>query len=86
VEHLQPPTDRTAEIVPAVLEREMRMIREAIAVVASGASARVLLANLHFGEELLDRARRLADDAGLAVVPMFRAGEGADLSVERPEA
>ena len=78
-----PDVDRTAEVVPAVLEREMRMIREAIAVVASGAAPRVILANLRFGEELLDRGRRLAEDAGLGLVPLWRAGEGADLAVER---
>lgn len=81
---LQASADRTAELVPAVLEREMRMIREAIAFVSSGSSPRVVLANIHFGEQLLDRARRLADDAGVLIVPMWRAGEGADLMVERP--
>jgi len=84
VHDIEIPVDRTAELVPAVLEREMRMIREAIAVVSSGAALRVTLANLRFGEELLDRARVLAEDAGLSLVPMWRAGEGADLAIERP--
>jgi hypothetical protein len=76
--------DQTAQVVPATLESEMRLIREAIAMVASGGAPRVALAGIHFGETLLDPARRLALDAGVRLVPLWRADEaGADISVER---
>jgi hypothetical protein len=76
--------DQTARVVPATLEQEMRLIREAIAMVASGASPRVVLAGIRFGETLLDSGRRLALDAGVRLVPLWRADEaGADLAVER---
>jgi hypothetical protein len=76
--------DRAAEVVPATLEHEMRLIREAIAMVASGASPRVMLAGIHFGETLLDPSRRLALDAGVRVLPAWRTDEvGADLVIER---
>jgi hypothetical protein len=76
--------DRAAEVVPATLEHEMRLIREAIAMVASGASPRVMLAGIRFGETLLDPSRRLALEAGVRVLPVWRADEaGADLVVER---
>jgi hypothetical protein len=76
-------TDRSNDLVPQILEREMRLVREAIALVASGASPRVILSNIQFGETLLDPARRLAADAHVRVVPLWRSGEGADLAVER---
>jgi hypothetical protein len=76
--------DQTARVVPATLEQEMRLIREAIAMVASGAAPRVVLAGISFGETLLDSGRRLALDAGVRLVPLWRADEaGADLAVER---
>jgi hypothetical protein len=76
--------DQTAQVVPATLEYEMRLIREAIAMVASGGAPRVVLAGIHFGETLLDPARRLALDAGVRLVPLWRADEaGADIAVER---
>jgi hypothetical protein len=76
--------DQAAWVVPAKLEQEMRLIREAIAMVASGGAPRVVLAGLSFGETLLDPGRRLALDAGVRLVPLWRADEaGADLAVER---
>ena len=77
------PSDRSADLVPEILEREIRLIREAIALVASGGSPRVILSNIQFGETLLDPAQRLAADAHVRVVPLWRSGEGADLAVER---
>jgi hypothetical protein len=76
--------DQAARVVPATLEHEMQLIREAIAMVASGGAPRVVLAGIRFGETLLDPGRRLALDAGVRLVPLWRSDEaGADLAVER---
>lgn len=76
--------DQLARVVPATLEYEMRMIREAIAMVASGGAPRVVVAGIRFGETLLDPSRRLALEAGVRLVPLWRADEaGADIAVER---
>jgi hypothetical protein len=75
--------DRVAQVVPATLEHEMRLIREAIAMVASGGAPRVILAGINFGESLLDPARRLALEAGVRLVLLSRADEaGADIAIE----
>ena len=75
--------DRTADVVPATLEFEMGLIREAIAMVAWGAAPRVA-ARIRFGETLLDPGRRLALEAGVRLVPLWPADEaGADSAVER---
>lgn len=81
---MEHPVDRSAEVVPATLEHEIELIRDAIAMVAAGASPRVVVANIRFGETLLDLARSLALQAGVRLVPLWRTDEsGADISVER---
>ena len=76
--------DRMAEVVPATLDREMRMVREAIAMVASGGAPRVVLGGIRFGEALVEWARGRAGEAGVVLTPLWRTDEaGADLSVER---
>lgn len=80
------PGERASEVVPAVLEHEMQLVREAIAMVASGASPRVTVAGIHFGESLVEPARQWARDAGVRLVPLWRTDEaGVDLSVEPAE-
>ena len=78
-------TDRTADVVPATLEHEMRLINEAIALVASGAATRrTVVAGLRLGDELLETAQRMADEAGVRLVPLWHADEhGIDIAVER---
>ena len=77
-------TDRTASIVPETLEREMRLVREAIAFVSSGYTARVVVGGIRFGEALLPQAGRLALEAGVRIVPLWTSDEaGIDLAVER---
>jgi hypothetical protein len=76
--------DRTAELVTKTLEREMSLIRDAIALVASGGSPRVVIAGLRLGETLLDPARRIALEAGVRLVPLWSGDEaGVDVAVER---
>lgn len=65
------------------LEREQRLVREAIAMVASGAAPRVVVASLRYSYALLDPSRRLALEAGVRVRAIWRNdGGGADLAVE----
>lgn len=67
-----------------VADREMRLVREAIEMVATGRSSRVILAGIRYGADLLDPARRLALEAGVRVLAMRHDGDpGIDLSVER---
>ena len=64
-------------------QRELMMAREAIAMVASGASRRVVVAGIRYGDVILDSARRFALESGVRVNPIWREeGGGADLVVE----
>jgi hypothetical protein len=76
--------DRIAETVPVTVEHEVGLIRGAIALVASGGAPRVVVAGLRLGEALLPTARRMALEAGVRIVPLWRADEaGLDVAVER---
>jgi hypothetical protein len=76
--------DRMSDVVPATLEYEMRLVREAIAMVASGAARRVVLGGIRFGDPLADWGRPIAGEAGVLLTPLWRSDEAAaDLSVER---
>jgi hypothetical protein len=80
MEHL---TDRSAAHVGRTLEYEMTLVREAIAMVASGGSRRVTLGGLRFGEVLIPPARGLAAEAGVRLVPLWAPGDGGtDIAVE----
>jgi hypothetical protein len=71
-----------SEVDPSAVEHELRMVHEAIALVASGATPRVIIANIKFGSLVLDAARRIALSQGLRVRPLWRADMEADLAVE----
>jgi hypothetical protein len=59
------------------------MVREAIAMVASGASSRVVIAGISHGNAILDVARRLALASGVRVNRLAQAeAKGTDLAVE----
>jgi hypothetical protein len=59
------------------------MVREAIAMVASGMSRRVVLAGISRGDEILDVARRLGLESGVRVNRLSKLeAAGADLAVE----
>jgi hypothetical protein len=67
----------------ATIKRETQLVREAIALVATGASPRVIVAGIRYGESLLDTFRRMALEAGVRVNPLWRADhDGADIAVE----
>jgi hypothetical protein len=76
--------DRVPDEVARILENEMRLVREAIALVASGVSPRVIVASLRLSAQLLDPGRRLAAEAGVRLVPLWHTDEdGADIAIER---
>jgi hypothetical protein len=61
----------------------MGLIREAIELVASGGSRRVVVAGIAFGDALLDPARRLGLESGVRVLALRRDDSPrVDLSVE----
>ena len=68
------------------VDTELRMLADALELVGSGASERVTLGGLEFGDQLLARARALAARAGLSVVALYGTDEtsGTDLVIERP--
>ncbi len=79
-------SDRTAATASAPIDHELLLIKEAILMVASGHSPRVILAGIHFGEALLDPGRRLAHDAGVQLIPLRRVDNArSDLAIERLE-
>ena len=66
---------------PAVGEE--RLVREAILLVATGAAPRVMVAGLARGEEVLDRCRRPALEAGVRLLARATArGDRFDVVVE----
>ena len=65
----------------------MRLINEAIALVASGQTRRTVVAGLQLGYQLLPSAQRVADEAGVRLVPLWYADEhGVDIAIERSPA
>jgi hypothetical protein len=66
----------------AARDRELRLAREAIAMVASGASPRVVIAGISFGEAIFDSACQLALQAGVRVKPLRKQDAGTDLVIE----
>jgi hypothetical protein len=58
-------------------------VREAIAMVASGAAIRVVVAGIRHGERLYDDCSGLALDAGVRLVPLRRSDTPrTDIAVE----
>jgi hypothetical protein len=75
--------DRTAELVPATLDNELRLVREAIALVASGRSPRTVVAGLRLSDALLEPAAGIARDARVALTPIRRPDDsGVDIAIE----
>ena len=75
--------DRIDEVVPAGFDREFQLVREAIVMVASGGSRRVVLAGIRLGDRLFVPGSRLALEAGVRLARLETAdGAGVDLAVE----
>jgi|KBSMisStandDraft_5_1062788.scaffolds.fasta_scaffold1306842_2 hypothetical protein len=75
----------TTDFETGMIERELELVRSAIAMVAAGRSPRVTLAGLTFGTQLLDVADGMARNANVRLVPLWSGDEsGADIVVERP--
>ena len=66
-----------------MLLRESRIVREAIALVASGGANRVVIAGLRFADDVIDPARGAALEVGLRIRALGReSGGGIDLAIE----
>ena len=79
---MEQPTDQSPHRV-GTFDYEMTLVREAIVMVASGGSRRVILGGLRFGDALISPARGLAAEAGVRLVPLWTPGDGgADIAVE----
>jgi hypothetical protein len=73
--------------VERALDHELGLVRDAIALVARGGSRRVVVANLRYGDELLDRVAALARQAHVRIVPLFMPDDaGSDIAVEAIDA
>jgi hypothetical protein len=65
------------------LEIELRLVREAVWMVASGAARRVVLAGLRFANDLLGSAGEAVLEPGVRLRPLWRRDEsGVDIAVE----
>jgi hypothetical protein len=79
--------EQSAEPVSTTIDRELRLVREAIAMVASGRSRRVVVGGLRLGEQILEPAGRMATDAGVRLVPLWTIDESNNaIAVERIDA
>ncbi len=63
-------------------ERELQLVREAIAMVAMGAAPRVVVAGIHHADLVVDPARRLAIESGVRLNLLRLEHDTADLMVE----
>ena len=68
------------------IDRELRLVDAAVAMVRRGAARRVTVVNLPLGHEVLDAARARAGLYGLRVQPADDAVSPRTLIVEAPEA
>lgn len=76
--------DHSAALIERTIDFEMGLVREAIAMVSGGGSRRVVVAGLHFGDELVNPARGFATAAGVRLVPLWMPDDtGADIAIER---
>jgi hypothetical protein len=67
------------------LEGELRMVHEAILMVASSAATRVTVGGLRLSTEILGRAQQMAEDAGVRLIPLWSGDEQRlDFCVEAP--
>jgi hypothetical protein len=68
------------------LDGELRLVHEAILLVAAKGAPRVVVVGLRLGAQVLDPARRLAEASGVRLVPLWTADEEhLDIRVEAAE-
>jgi hypothetical protein len=66
------------------MEREVQLVREAIAMVASGGSRRVVVAGIRLGDAIYTPGSRLALESGVRLTRLANPdGAADDLAVER---
>ena len=81
---MDPSTRAADEPIAQTLEHEFDLVRSAIALVASGGASSVSLGSLHFGEQLITAASRLALASRVRISPLWSADEsGAGLAFEK---
>jgi hypothetical protein len=77
-------TGRSAMDPARHLEGELRLLHEAILMVAAGGAPRVMVAGLRLARAVLPEAQVLAAGSGVRVVPLWTADEQQfDVCVER---
>ena len=72
----------TRAVQPPLGERDLQLLREAIAMVAIGAAPRVVVAGIHHAAAVVDPARRLAIESGVRLNLLRLEHDTADLAVE----
>ena len=83
---METPAREPKELAARTVELELRLVRDAIGLVASGRSRRVVVAGLRLGDAILGQAEDLAREAGVRVVPLWTTDEAStDMAVERVE-
>jgi hypothetical protein len=83
---MEPTPEAGEEASTAQLHGELRLVREAILLVAANASPRVQVAGLWFGDLIAEPCARMASDAGVRLVPIRSAGTGRlGFSIERAQ-
>jgi hypothetical protein len=83
---MESPSDAPRQIAARTVEIELGLVQDAIALVASGRSRRVVVAGLRLGDAILAQAEAFGREAGVRVVPLWSTDEaGTDIAVERIE-
>ena len=76
-------TGASADSETPLTEGELRLVRQAVLMVSSYGTPRVVVAGLRYGDLILERCEHLAAEAGVRVVPLETATPGRlDLAVE----
>ncbi len=75
--------ESAGEAVQPELDGELRLLREAILMVATGVSPHVTVAGLRFGDRLVPACAALSREAGVRVLPVRSSGGRIGFSVER---
>jgi hypothetical protein len=76
-------TGASADSETPLIEGELRLVQQAILMVSSYGTPRVVIAGLRYGDLILERAEHLASKAGVRVVALETATPGRlDIAVE----